>query len=941
MSNTNSKPLVLVDGSSYLFRAFFALPSSLTSPDGMQTNAIHGVLNMLDKLRNDYEPENMVVIFDAKGKTFRNDMYPDYKGTRPPMPDELRDQIAPLHEIIEAQGYPMIIMPGVEADDVIGTMSKLRTSQTQDDDSLTIISTGDKDMAQLVNNKVHLINTMSNSYHDTQGVIDKYGVQPERIRDYLALMGDKSDNIPGVPKVGPKTAVKWLTEYGSLKEVMANADKFKGKIGENLRASLDFLPLSYELVTIKCDLDVDCSPEFISFNEQDTPKLIELYQKYGLRTRLSKLEGGFDTQLAPLSTGATNSDGSSKAYEPPIPAVPEIKNVDYQTILTEAHLDEWIEELKTTKLFAFDTETTSLAYMDAQLVGMSFCIEAGTAVYLPLAHDYVGAPQQLPFEETLTKLKPLLQNQTILKVGQNLKYDRSILLNHGIELKGIAHDTMLESYVLDSVSTRHDMNALCEKHLNHTCVKFEDIAGKGKKQLTFNQVELNANEETGFQGASYYASEDADMTMRLHNFLWPQLRPRHRMAQLYREIELPLLKVLSDVERNGVLVDAEMLSQQSIELNQRMLELETKIYDTAGEEFNLGSPKQIQEVFFNEEKLNLPIITKTKKGQPSTGVEVLEKLAEEHDVPRWLLEHRSLSKLKSTYTDKLPQEINEKSGRVHTSYHQAITATGRLSSTTPNLQNIPIRTSEGRRIRQAFIPPQGFKILAADYSQIELRIMAHLSKDAGLVTAFSEGKDIHRATAAEIFEVSLDQVETNQRRAAKAVNFGLIYGMSAFGLAKQLNVSRTEAAEYVKKYFMRYPGVKHYMEDTREKAKEDGFVETLFGRRLYLPNINARNGMLRQHAERTAINAPMQGTAADIIKLSMIAVSDWLREAHLNQSTQTKMIMQVHDELVFEVAEDELQGVEKNIIDKMVNAANLAVPLVVDTGIGDNWDEAH
>ena len=939
MTDKNTtKPLILVDGSSYLFRAFFALPSSLTSPDGMQTNAIHGVLNMLDKLRKDYEPDNMVVIFDAKGKTFRDDLYPDYKGTRPPMPDELRDQIAPLHEIIEAQGYPMIIMPGVEADDVIGTMSELRTSQTKGDESLTIISTGDKDMAQLVNDKVHLINTMSNSYHDIDGVIEKYGVRPERIRDYLALMGDKSDNIPGVPKVGPKTAVKWLAEYDSLEAVMANADKFKGKIGESLRASLDFLPLSYELVTIKCDLDVDCSPEFISFNEQNTPKLIELYQKYGLRTRLSKLEGGFDTQLAPASS---NSDGSTNAYEPPIPAVPEIKDVDYQTILTEQHLDEWIAKLKTAKLFAFDTETTSLAYMDAQLVGMSFCIDAGTAAYLPLTHDYVGAPQQLPFEQTLAKLKPLLEDSTRLKVGQNLKYDRSILLNHNIELKGIAHDTMLESYVLDSVSTRHDMNALCEKHLNHTCVKFEDIAGKGKKQLTFNQVELDANDETGFQGASYYACEDADMTMRLHNFLWPQLRPRHRMAQLYREIELPLLKVLSDIERNGVLVDADMLNQQSTELSQRMLELESKIFDKAGEEFNLGSPKQIQEVFFNEAKLNLPIITKTKKGQPSTGVEVLEKLAEEHDVPRWLLEHRGLSKLKSTYTDKLPLEINDKTGRVHTSYHQAITATGRLSSTTPNLQNIPIRTSEGRRIRQAFIPPQGFKILAADYSQIELRIMAHLSKDAGLVTAFSEGKDIHRATAAEIFEVSLDQVETNQRRAAKAVNFGLIYGMSAFGLAKQLNVSRTEAAEYVKKYFMRYPGVKHYMEDTREQAKEDGFVETLFGRRLYLPNINARNGMLRQHAERTAINAPMQGTAADIIKLSMIAVSDWLREAHLNQSTQTKMIMQVHDELVFEVAEDELQGVEKNIIDKMVNAANLAVPLVVDTCIGDNWDEAH
>ena len=923
--NTSKPPLVLVDGSSYLFRAFYALPASLTSPDGMQTNAIHGVLNMLDKLRKDYQPEHMVVIFDAKGKTFRNDMFPDYKATRPPMPDELRDQIAPLYEIIEAQGYPMIIMPGVEADDVIGTLSVLHSGET-------IISTGDKDMAQLVNERVSLINTMSNSFHDIQGVIDKYGVRPERIRDYLALMGDKVDNIPGVPKVGPKTAVKWLTEYDSLEEVIANADKFKGKIGENLRNSLEFLPLSYELVTIKCDLDVDCSPEFIKFNKQDTNKLVELYQKYGFRTRLSKLQSESDTPLDISNTATSKDDG-----EIAIPEVEEIKDVDYQTILNDEHLDDWITQLKKAKLFAFDTETTSLAYMDAQLVGMSFCIDAGVAAYLPLAHDYVGSPKQLNFDETLAKLKPLLEDPTSLKVGQNLKYDRSVLLNHGIELKGITHDTMLESYILDSVSNRHDMNTLCEKHLNHTNVSFKEIAGTGKKQLTFNQIDLDENEDTGFKGASFYAAEDADMTMRLHNFFWPQLKPRKRQEKLYREVEIPLLKVLSDIERTGVLVDADMLTQQSQELSQRMSELEKKIFDKAGCEFNLGSPKQIQEVFFSEDKLNLPIISKTKKGQPSTGVEVLEKLAEEHDVPRWLLEHRGLSKLKSTYTDKLPQEINDRTGRVHTSYHQAVAATGRLSSTTPNLQNIPIRTAEGRRIRQAFIAPEGFKILAADYSQIELRIMAHLSSDKGLLNAFAEGKDIHRATAAEIFEIPLDQVETSQRRAAKAVNFGLIYGMSAFGLAKQLNVSRTEAGEYVKRYFMRYPGVKDYMEDTREKAKEDGFVETLFGRKLYLPNINARNGMLRQHAERTAINAPMQGTAADIIKLSMISVSDWLRE----QTTKTRMIMQVHDELVFEVAEDEIETVEKIIIDRMVNAAELDVPLIVDTGVGINWDEAH
>ena len=926
-------PLVLVDGSSYLFRAFYALPSSLTSPDGMQTNAIHGVLNMLDKLRKDYEPEHMAVIFDAKGKTFRNDMYPEYKATRPPMPDELRDQIEPLHEIIKAQGYPMIVMPGVEADDVIGTMSKLY-------DGDVIISTGDKDMAQLVDDQISLINTMSNSFHDRQGVIDKYGVPPERIRDYLALMGDTSDNIPGVPKVGPKTAVKWLAEHDSLENVMKNAESFKGKIGESLRASLEFLPLSYELVTIKCDLDIDVSPNSLSFNEENKQLLAELYQKYGFRTRLTNLQSSSDTPIN-LSHTSNANDGDE---EDTIPSIEVIDEVDYQTILTEEQLDQWIAELVDAKLFAFDAETTSLAYMDAQVVGMSFCMKAGTAAYLPLTHDYVGAPKQLNFETTLEKLKPLLEDPTVLKVGQNLKYDRSVLLNHGIELKGIRHDTMLESYVLDSVSNRHDMDTLCEKHLGHTNIKFEDIAGKGKKQLTFNQIALEdtVTEKEGeasvtTRGAAFYAAEDADMTLRLHNFFWPQLRAKSGQEKLYRDIEIPLSKVLSDIERTGVLVDAQMLGKQSEELATRMAELEADIFEASGGEFNLGSPKQIQEVFFNEEKLNLPVIRKTPKGQPSTAEDVLQELAEEHDVPRWLLEHRGLSKLKSTYTDKLPLEINQRTGRVHTSYQQAVAATGRLSSNSPNLQNIPIRNAEGRRIRQAFIAPEGFKILAADYSQIELRIMAHLSNDEGLLEAFNQGKDIHRATAAEIFGVGLDKVETEQRRAAKAVNFGLIYGMSAFGLAKQLNVSRTEAAEYVKLYFQRYPGVKHYMEDTREKAKETGFVETLFGRRLYLPNINHRNAMLRQHAERTAINAPMQGTAADIIKIAMIAVSDWLRY----EQTQTKMIMQVHDELVFEVAEDELENVNKTIVERMVNATELAVPLIVDTDIGINWDEAH
>lgn len=935
MSSENTQkpqnPLVLVDGSSYLFRAFYALPSSLTSPDGMQTNAIHGVLNMLDKLRKDYEPEHMAVIFDAKGKTFRNDMYPEYKATRPPMPDELRDQIAPLHEIIEAQGYPMIVMPGVEADDVIGTMSKLY-------DGDVIISTGDKDMAQLVDDQISLINTMSNSFHDRQGVIDKYGVPPERIRDYLALMGDTSDNIPGVPKVGPKTAVKWLAEHDSLEAVMKNADSFGGKIGENLRASLAFLPLSYELVTIKCDLEIDVSPNSLSFNEVNKQLLAELYQKYGFRTRLSNLQSSSDS---PINLSERSGDVKG---ENAVPDIEVINEVDYQTILREDDVDLLIETLNASKLFSMKVETTDTAYMDAKLVGISFCMKAGTAAYFPLAHDYVGAPAQLNFDSTLKKLKPLLEDPTVLKVGHNLKYDRSVLLNHNIELKGVRHDTMLESYVLDSVSNRHDIDTLCMEHLTHTKTKFEDIAGKGKKQLRFNQVsiedsiiEVEDEDNIVTRGAAYFAAEEADMALRLHNFFWPQLKARKEQEKLYREIEVPLSNVLSGIERTGVLVDAKMLEKHSAELAIRLSELEVEIYEASGGEFNLGSPKQIQEVFFNEEKLNLPVIRKTKKGQPSTAEDVLQELAEEHEVPRWLLEHRGLSKLKSTYTDKLPLEINQHTGRVHTSYQQAVAATGRLSSINPNLQNIPIRNAEGRRIRQAFVASDGFKILAADYSQIELRIMAHLSNDDSLLEAFSEGKDIHRATAAEIFGVSLDKVEVDQRRAAKAVNFGLIYGMTAFGLAKQLKVSRTEAAEYVKLYFKRYPGVKHYMEDTREEAQQVGYVETLFGRRLYLPNINHRNGMLRKHAERTAINAPMQGTAADIIKIAMISVSDWLRYGE----TQTKMIMQVHDELVFEVAEDELEAVKEMITERMVSAAILAVPLIVDTDVGINWDEAH
>ena len=920
MSDKNpKKPLILVDGSSYLFRAFFGLPNTLTNPQGNQTNAIHGVLNMLDSLRKTYEPEHMAVVFDAKGKTFRNDLFPEYKATRPPMPEELRYQIEPLHEIVLAQGYPMLVVPDVEADDVIGTLA---TGYDGD----VIISTGDKDMAQLVNERVSLINTMSNSFHDIQGVIDKYGVRPDQIKDYLTLMGDKVDNIPGVDKVGPKTAVKWLAEYGTLDNIIANADKFKGKVGEYLREAIPRLPLSYELVTIKCDLDLNCSGESMSFSKENTERLAELYTEQGMRTRLARL-----TEANPDAITTLSDPSPDDKY---VPVVEEVGDVEYECILTEEQLDAWVEQLSVCKLFSFDTETTSLDYMDARVVGLCFCITPGKAAYLPLAHDYVGAPDQLDFDTTLARLKPILQDPTRLKIGQNLKYDRSVLLNHDIELRGIVHDTMLESYVLDSVANHHDMDTLCEKHLNHKTIKFADVAGKGKNQLTFNQV--------GLEDATNYAAEDADFTLRLHRFFDPQIKAlKNRDAQnqdrLYREIEIPLVRVLSDIERTGVRIDPEMLAVQSAELAARMAELETEIYGLAGEEFNLGSPKQIQTIFFDEDKLNLPVIRKTPKGQPSTAEDVLSELAEEHDVPRLLLEHRGLTKLKSTYTDKLPLQINATTGRVHTSYQQAVAATGRLSSTDPNLQNIPVRTAEGRRIRQAFVAAEGHSILAADYSQIELRIMAHLSGDEGLLAAFAGGLDVHRATAAEIFGVALEDVTNDNRRAAKAVNFGLIYGMSVFGLAKQLKVPRGEAKKYVHLYFERYPGVQAYMEDTREKAKDTGYVETLFGRRLYLPNINARNAMLRNYAERTAINAPMQGTAADIIKMAMISVHDWLAE----KTTDTKMIMQVHDELVFEVANDQLDTVRDIVVERMTGAAELSVPLLVETGVGINWDEAH
>ncbi|HPE58933.1 MAG TPA: DNA polymerase I [Thiolinea sp.] len=904
----NQKPLVLVDGSSYLFRAFHALPP-LTNSKGEPTGAMHGVLNMLDKLRKDYEPEHMAVIFDAPGKTFRDALYPQYKANRPPMPDDLRSQIEPLLDIIRAQGYPLLIIEGVEADDVIGTLASRYPGRV-------IISTGDKDMAQLVNERVHLINTMSDTYADSDGVKEKYGVAPEQIRDYLALVGDTVDNVPGVDKVGPKTAVKWLDQYGSLANIMEQADTFKGKIGDNLRTALAHLPLSYELVTIKCDLNLALTPASLSFTAPNTEQLQTLYERYEFRTRLRALtQAGVEGDRDAAAGGTGNATTENR------------QTADYTTILTQETLDRWLEKLNKAELFAFDTETTSLDYLEARIVGVSFATAPGEAAYLPLAHDYIGAPAQLNREQTLERLKPLLEDAGQHKVGQNLKYDRSVLLNHGITLRGIAHDTLLESYVLDS-NARHDMDSMSLKHLDHTTIHFEDIAGKGKNQLTFDQIAL--------EQAAPYAAEDADVTLQLHRYFWPRLEALDRQRQLYQDVEMPLVSVLSTIERNGVRVDANMLAQQSRELQARMETVVEQAYAAAGERFNLASPKQIQAIFFD--KLGLPVIRKTPKGQPSTAEDVLEALSEQgHELPTLILEHRGLAKLKSTYTDKLPQQINPQTGRVHTSYHQAVAATGRLSSTDPNLQNIPVRTAEGRRIRQAFVASPGHKILAADYSQIELRIMAHLSGDRGLLEAFAAGQDIHRATAAEVFSTPQAQVTAEQRRAAKAVNFGLIYGMSAFGLARQLGVERMEAQAYVDLYFARYPGVKAYMDNTREQARAQGFVETLFGRRLYLPDIKARNAALRQYAERTAINAPMQGTAADIIKKAMIAVDQWLQTGESN----TKMIMQVHDELVFEVPEAEIEHVSQTISQLMTQAAQLDVPLVVDTGIGNNWDEAH
>ncbi len=900
MSHSPPPPFIMVDGSSYLFRAYHAMPG-FTNSRGQPTGTIYGVINMIRRLLKDYEPQHIAIVFDAKGKTFRNDMYPEYKANRPPMPDDLRQQIAPIHEIIRAMGLPLLCIDGVEADDVIGTLAAEATAKKID----TLISTGDKDMAQLVNEHVSLINTMNDNYSDAQAVKEKFGVTPAQIIDYLTLVGDTSDNIPGVPKVGPKTAAKWLNQYGSLDQLLAHADEIKGKVGESLRNSLEQIPLSRQLVTIKCDLPLDVPVDRLQWREPDRETLRQLYSEYE-----------FKNWLAELQDGRSNVGIDSGQAE-----------VHYETIFAEDALEGWLEKLKAAEVFAFDLETTSLDYMQAQIVGLSFAAKSHEAAYVPLAHRYEGAPGQLDRDTVLTLFKPLLEDRQPRKLGQNLKYDMNVLANYGIELQGIAYDTMLESYVLDSTASRHDMDTLALKHLGHQTIHYEDVAGKGAKQIRFDQVTI--------EEAAPYAAEDADITLRLHEKFWPQLQAVPALERVFREIEMPLLPVLSRMERAGVRLDCEMLEQQSNELAVRLNELEQQVFDMAGESFNLGSPKQLQVILF--EKLKLPVKAKTPKGQPSTAESVLQELAHDYPLPKLILEYRSLSKLKSTYTDRLPLQVDADSGRVHTSYHQAVAATGRLSSSDPNLQNIPVRTEEGRRIRRAFIPAAGYRMLAADYSQIELRIMAHLSGDTGLLNAFAAGEDIHRATAAEVFSLAPEAVSKDQRRSAKAINFGLIYGMSAFGLARQLDISRADAQDYVDRYFARYPGVKDYMERTRARARAQGYVETVFGRRLYLPEINARNALRRQYAERTAINAPMQGTAADIIKRAMIEVDRVLRETGIN----VRMIMQVHDELVFEVAGEILDESVEIIRNSMVDAARLAVPLVVDIGMGDNWDEAH
>lgn len=930
MATIPENPLILIDGSSYLYRAFHAYPGTMSNGE-IPTNAVYGVVNMLRSMMRQFSSDRIAVIFDAKGKTFRDDMYSEYKANRPPMPDDLRCQIEPLHNVIRAMGLPLISIPGVEADDVIGTLA----SQASKAGMPVLISTGDKDMAQLVDENVTLINTMTNVVMDREGVIEKFGIPPELIIDYLALMGDKVDNIPGVPGVGDKTATALLQGIGSMDKLYDNLDDiaalgFRGsktmakKLADNKEDAL----MSYKLATIKLDVELEETPESLVKATPNTDELIKLYGQMVFKSWLNELlEGGTGEveaiERSPSSVGASNT--TTVAMETSAVSIDRSK---YETILDQDSFNAWLDKLKTTELIAFDTETDSLDYMVANLVGLSFAVGEGEAAYVPVAHDYLDAPQQLERDWVLAQLKPLLEDENVSKVGQNLKYDASVLARYDIDMKGIKHDTMLASYVFNSVGGKHDMDSLALRFLQHSCISFESLAGKGKKQLTFNQIDLDQ--------ASPYAAEDADVTLRLHNRIYDNIEQDEKLSRIYNELEIPLVPVISRIERTGVLVDDMMLGAQSQEIAARLDELEKKAFDVAEQEFNLSSPKQLQTILF--EKMGLPVIKKTPSGAASTNEEVLQELALDYPLPKLILEYRGLAKLKSTYTDKLPKMINPTTGRVHTSYHQAVTATGRLSSTDPNLQNIPIRNEEGRRIRQAFIAPHGWKILAVDYSQIELRIMAHLSGDKALLEAFANGKDIHAATAAEVMGVSIDQVTSEQRRRAKAINFGLIYGMSAFGLAKQLGIPRGEAQHYMDTYFERYPGVMQYMEDTRSTASEQGFVETIWGRRLHLPEISSRNGMRRKAAERAAINAPMQGTAADIIKKAMLLVDEWI-EAEGNG--RVKLLMQVHDELVLEVEESALAEIESKVQELMESAADLDVPLVAESGHGDNWDQAH
>jgi len=915
--------LILIDGSSYLYRAFHALPP-LSNAHGEPTGALFGVVNML-RATLKAKPEYLAFVSDAPGRTFRDDLYDQYKAHRPPMPDDLRAQVEPMLAIVGALGFPILRVPGVEADDVIGTLAVQARALGIE----VLVSTGDKDMAQLVSPHVTLVNTMSNTVMDSDGVMEKFGVRPEQIIDFLALTGDTVDNVPGVPKCGPKTAAKWLAEYHTLDGVIANADKVGGKIGESLREALPRLPLSRELVTIKTDVPLEFGPTDLAQRDADTAQLRELYTRYEFKAALKDLDAATPTARA--------DESASTSDTPPAPASQPASSTiapdaalsapgEYELVTTQSQFDAWLEKLRHAPLIAFDTETTSIDAMRADIVGISFAVEAGKACYIPLGHDYPGVPKQLDRDAVLRTLKPMFEDPTRPKLGQHAKYDINILSNYGIVVQGLKHDSMLESYVWNATATRHDMDSLAKKYLGYETIKYEQVAGKGAKQISFSQVDLDT--------ACRYAAEDADITLRLHLALWPKLESVPALRKVYQDIEIPLVPVLAGMEQRGVLIDGDELRRQSQQLGRRMLELQQQSYVLAGHEFNLDSPKQLQAVLFDE--LGLQAKMKTPTGQPSTNEEALEAIADTHELPRLILDYRGLAKLRSTYTDKLSGIVNPRTGRVHTSYHQGSVATGRISSSDPNLQNIPVRTEEGRRIRQAFIAPPGWKVLAADYSQIELRIMAHLSGDEGLLRAFHSGGDVHRATAAEVFGVPPEEITTNQRRAAKAINFGLMYGMSAFGLARQLGVDRGEAGDYMGRYFSRYPGVRAFMDATREQAHRDGYVETIFGRRLYLENLTSRNQGLRQGAERAAVNAPMQGSAADIIKCAMITVAGWLKgrdDAH--------MLMQVHDELVFEVRSDAVDEVRAAVIERMSGAAELAVPLLVDVGVGANWDEAH